>query len=128
MARYRNRGHVAGSTGRRKNDIEKAIEGIKSGYKINIFPEMKASWKVYPDHIGHMEYNGCFRCHNDRHASESGKLISKDCDLCHTILMQGPEGQEEAAQFNESLLFKHPVDAYGAEFEMLCADCHAALY
>ena len=112
----------------RKADIEKAIEGIKSGYRINIFPEMKASWKVYPDHIGHMEYNGCFRCHNDRHESASGKLVSKDCNLCHTILMQGPEGQEDAAPFNETLVFKHPVDAYGAEFEMLCADCHAELY
>lgn len=112
----------------RKTDIQKAIAGIKSGYNKNIFPVMKASWKHYPDQIGHMEYNGCFRCHNDRHESESGKLISKDCNLCHTILMQGPEGQEEAASFNESLVFKHPEDIYGAEFEMLCADCHGELY
>jgi nitrate/TMAO reductase-like tetraheme cytochrome c subunit len=109
-------------------DIEQAIAGVKEGFSKNIFPYMKASWKVYPDQIGHMEYNGCFRCHNDRHENESGNLISKDCNLCHTILMQGPQGQEEAAPFNESLTFKHPVDAYGAEFEMLCSECHSSLY
>lgn len=111
-----------------KADIDRAIAGIKEGFSKNIFPEMKASWSVYPDQIGHMEYNGCFRCHNDRHASESGEIISKDCNLCHTIMMQGPAGEEEAALFNESLTFKHPVDVYGAEVEMLCSDCHNQLY
>jgi hypothetical protein len=111
-----------------KVDIETAIAGIKDAYSKNIFPEMKASWKYYPDQIGHMEYNGCFRCHNDRHTSTSGKTITKDCDLCHTILMQGPEGLEEAALFNSSLEFKHPIDIDGAEKEMLCSDCHSELY
>lgn len=112
----------------RKLEIDQAIVGLKESYSKNIFPEMKASWDVYPDQIGHMEYNGCFRCHNDRHTSESGKVISKDCNLCHTILMQGPEGQEEAAPFNSSLEFLHPIDIDGAEKEMLCADCHRDLY
>ncbi len=111
-----------------KADIEQAIAGIKDAYSVNIFPEMKASWKYYPDQIGHMEYNGCFRCHNDRHTSKNGKTISKDCNLCHTILMQGPEGNEEAALFNSSLEFKHPIDIDGAEKEMLCSDCHGDLY
>jgi len=108
--------------------IEQAILGLKESFSKNIFPEMKASWDVYPDQIGHMEYNGCFRCHNDRHKSQGGKVISKDCNLCHTILMQGPEGEEDAALFNSSLEFKHPIDIDGAEKEMLCSDCHRDLY
>ena len=108
--------------------IEQAIAGLKDAYSKNIFPEMKAGWNVYPDQIGHMEYNGCFRCHNDRHTSETGKLISKDCNLCHNIMMQGPEGEEEASPFNESLEFRHPIDIDGAEKEMLCSDCHSDLY
>ena len=61
-----------------KSDIEQAIAGMKDLYSKNIFPYMKASWNVYPDQIGHMEYNGCFRCHNDRHEAADGSLISKD--------------------------------------------------
>ncbi len=110
------------------DEVNQAITGLKVAYSQNIFPEMKAAWNVYPDQIGHMEYNGCFRCHNDRHSSTSGKLISKDCNLCHTILMQGPDGEEQAALFNESLVFTHPVDIDGAENEMLCSDCHRELY
>ena len=108
----------------RKNQIDKAIIGLREAYSKNIFPEMKASWDVYPDQIGHMEYNGCFRCHNNRHESEGGKLISKDCNLCHTILMQGPEGKETAAPFDQYLDFKHPVDVYGAEIEMPVSYTH----
>lgn len=111
-----------------KIQIEKAIAGLKDGYSKNIFPEMKASWAAYPDQIGHIEYNGCFRCHNDRHATESGKVISKDCNLCHTILTQGIAGEEESVPLNSSLEFKHPVDIDQAWKEMLCSDCHSALY
>ena len=88
---------------------------------------MKASWEAYPDHIGHMEANGCFRCHNGKHASETGKTISNDCDLCHSIMMQGTPGSEEVALFNSSLEFKHP---HGDESwkEMACIECHKKLY
>ncbi len=111
-----------------KIQIEQAIAGLKEGYHKNIFPEMKASWAAYPDQIGHIVYNGCFRCHNDRHASDEGKVISRDCNLCHTILMQGPAGAEEASQFNGFLEFKHPEDIDQAWKEMLCSECHSALY
>ncbi len=112
----------------KREDINKAIAGIKDGYSKNMFPEMKATWKAYPDQIGHIVYNGCFRCHNDRHASSEGTLISKDCNLCHTILLQGPADAVEAAEFNSSLDFKHPEDIDEAWKEMLCSECHSALY
>ncbi len=67
----------------RKADIEKAIVEIQDGYSNNIFPAMKASWKAYPNNIGHLETDGCYRCHNDRHTTTKGKVISKDCNLCH---------------------------------------------
>jgi hypothetical protein len=112
----------------RKADIDKAIDGILAGYAKNIFPEMKASWDAYPDHIGHIEYGGCFRCHNDKHQSESGKVISRDCNLCHNILTQGTKDNPEVAPFNSKLEFKHPVDISDAWKEMACTDCHRKLY
>lgn len=111
-----------------EQQIKKAIGGIKKGFSENVFPEMKVTWRVYPDHIGHIEYNGCFRCHNDTHSSKSGKTISKDCNLCHTILQQGKPDGRMVARFNESLEFKHPENIDGMWKESLCSDCHSYLY
>lgn len=108
--------------------LQQATDAIIAGYSKNVFPEMKASWDVYPVHIGHVEFNGCFRCHNGNHESESGQLISRDCDLCHTILAQGSVGNFETTTIDKSLEFKHPVDIDEAWKEMACSDCHRYLY
>ncbi|MCU4163558.1 NapC/NirT family cytochrome c [Carboxylicivirga caseinilyticus] len=108
--------------------IDKAVTGITNGYLNNIFPEMGANWDVYPDHIGHLEFNGCFRCHNDTHESISGKRITKDCNACHTILAQGTNDNLETATINESLDFYHPVDIGTDWKDYLCIDCHRYLY
>jgi len=109
--------------------IAQAVKGLQAGFNKNIFPEMNASWDAYPDHIGHMEFNGCFRCHNDTHATADGeKKISRDCNLCHDILLQGKDSSIEVAPFNSHLEFKHPVDIDQAWKEMPCSDCHRSMY
>jgi len=108
--------------------IDQAIEGLLAAYNKNIFPEMKASWDAYPNHIGHSEFNGCFRCHNGNHESEDGKVISRDCNLCHIILAQGNAQNFETTPIDLPLEFKHPVDIDEAWKEMACADCHRYLY
>lgn len=112
----------------KKPDIEAAILEIQDGYSNNIFPFMKASWKAYPNNIGHMESDGCFRCHNDRHTSEKGKVISKDCNMCHAILAQGTGGNIEYSKSFEPLEFKHPVDIDEAWRTEMCSSCHSQLY
>lgn len=108
--------------------VDKAIEGFMIGFSKNIFPEMKVSWDVYPNHIGHIEYNGCFRCHNGNHVSADNVVISRDCNLCHTILAQGTKEDYKVTSINESLEFKHPVDIDEAWKEFACSDCHRNLY
>jgi len=108
--------------------IDQAIDGFLAGYSKNIFPEMKANWDAYPNHIGHSEFNGCFRCHNGNHESEDGQVISRDCNLCHTILAQGDNESYETTTIDNSLEFIHPVDIDEAWKEMACADCHRYLY
>lgn len=108
--------------------IDQAIDGFLAGYSKNIFPEMKANWDAYPNHIGHSEFNGCFRCHNGNHESVDGQVISRDCNLCHTILAQGDNESYETTTIDNSLEFKHPVDIDEAWKEMACADCHRYLY
>lgn len=110
-----------------KSLVEKAVVGLQKEYAKNIFPEMKVRWDQYPNHIGHVEFNGCFRCHNDMHASEDGKVISKDCNQCHYITGQGPADNLELASINERLEFQHPTDIDEMWKDMLCTDCHTGL-
>ncbi len=68
--------------------LELAIAGVQAVYSENVFPEMKIEWGTYPNHIGHMEDMGCFRCHDEEHETEAGEVISMDCETCHVILAE----------------------------------------
>jgi len=46
---------------------------------------MKVSWGSYANNIGHMDFPGCFRCHDDSHKAKDGTTISQDCSTCHTL-------------------------------------------
>jgi hypothetical protein len=69
----------------RPQDLEKAVVGAQQAYKRNVFPEMNVQFGTYPNNVGHMDFPGCFRCHDDNHQSKDGKKISQDCDTCHKI-------------------------------------------
>jgi NapC/NirT cytochrome c family, N-terminal region len=66
--------------------LTNAVEGAKAIYAQNIFPDMKVTWGVHPNNIGHMEFPGCFRCHDGNHVAEGGKTIPNDCSTCHDLL------------------------------------------
>ena len=108
--------------------IEEAIYAMQSDFQKNIFPEMKVRWDVYPNHIGHVESNGCHRCHSNKHLSVSGKVISRDCNLCHLINAQGQPGNMEVSTTFESLDFRHPVDIKEKWKTTFCSECHKELY
>lgn len=112
----------------RKAEIDQSVKEIQNGYANNIFPYMKADWRKYPNNIGHMEYDGCFRCHNDRHAADNGKVISKDCNLCHVIQAQGRPDSLQFSNSLEALEFRHPVDTDDAWKTESCSSCHSQLY
>jgi nitrate/TMAO reductase-like tetraheme cytochrome c subunit len=107
--------------------INKAIVGLQKEYKKNIFPEMAVRWDEYPNNIGHLEFMGCFRCHSDTHEAKSGEVISKNCNLCHTISAQGPTDNLQTANYNQALEFKHPEDIGDDWKEGVCIDCHTGL-
>ncbi len=108
--------------------IEKAIIGIQDEFNQNIFPEMKVSWKAYHNNIGHLEFNGCFRCHNDKHSTSDGRVISMDCNLCHSIVAQGVPDTLQIGSIYDELEFVHPNDPYGDWKEYRCVECHVDLY
>jgi hypothetical protein len=112
----------------RAEDVDKAIAGIINEFSQNIFPEMGASWDEYESHIGHKTYDGCFRCHGGNHKSQDGRVISRDCNICHTIVYQGNPGNEQLGSIKEALEFQHPKDLEEGWEEDLCSECHRYLY
>jgi hypothetical protein len=112
----------------RKADIDKAIAGIQEAFSLNVFPYMRATSNNYLNHIGHLESDGCFRCHSDRHKSTKGKTITKDCNLCHTIVAQGATGKVQYSPINEVLGFIHPIDVKDNWKTYNCTECHRVLY
>jgi nitrate/TMAO reductase-like tetraheme cytochrome c subunit len=69
-----------------RDQVNAAAQRLVSIYDRNVFPEMKVTWGTYPNNIGHMDYPGCFRCHDGSHTTKAGKTLSNDCSLCHNLL------------------------------------------
>ena len=103
------------------DSIKNAVAELQRIYDTTFFPTMKVNWKTHPNDIGHMYYPGCFRCHDGNHVSKDGRVISKDCNSCHTLLDQ-EEGAAHLVQM-QAQTFKHPVDI-GDLTAVNCADCH----
>jgi nitrate/TMAO reductase-like tetraheme cytochrome c subunit len=68
--------------------VETSAEAVSQIYLRNVFPNMKITWGTYPNNLGHEDFLGCFRCHDGNHKSADGKLISDDCEACHSVLAQ----------------------------------------
>ena len=109
----------------RRDAVDHAIGVVKDIYRTEFFPEMKVDWRTYPNHLGHMESPGCFRCHDGLHIASSGKRISSDCRTCHTF-----QYRQEDPKVIVERTFDHPLKINGAwkglgpHEGMLCTDCH----
>ena len=109
---------------KRSKDIEASIKQIQTIYDKNFFPEMNVRWDKYHDNIGHLEFPGCFRCHDGKHVTDEGKPISHECDGCHLIMAQGTNADSVATLSREALEFEHPVDIDEAWRDTGCFECH----
>jgi hypothetical protein len=107
----------------KEKEVEKAVHELYNIYMRNYFPEMKANWKNYPVNIGHLYSPGCFRCHDGKHISPEGKVITNDCQACHIINYQRPPSGEEYVS-STGLDFIHPggIDKLAQKKE--CYTCH----
>jgi len=107
----------------KREKLNRAIEEVQKIYSRNYFPEMNVSWKKFPDQIGHLYYTGCFRCHDGKHVSDDGKVISKECNVCHVVLAQ--KFEKDLLRLSlEGIDYIHPVQIGNAWMEMNCSDCH----
>jgi len=75
----------------RATDISDAATALGDIYSVNVFPQMQVWWNTYPEHIGHQNSEGCYRCHGKRLRTADREHISRDCDTCHTVLAEREE-------------------------------------
>jgi hypothetical protein len=85
LERFYQSGNAAAGAARR-DEIARAAKAVVAIYRRNIFPQMHVTWGTYPNNLGHMDFPGCFRCHDGSHATPGGKAIPNDCNTCHQTL------------------------------------------
>jgi hypothetical protein len=66
-----------------EGELTRSITALQNVYRRNVFPSMKVTFGVYPDNIGHITSNGCFRCHDGGHTASDGSTINAECEYCH---------------------------------------------
>jgi Cytochrome c7 and related cytochrome c len=70
----------------RRTLVQQSAEEVAAVYLRNVFPSMKLTWGTHPNNLGHMDFPGCFRCHDGSHTSADGQTIPNDCTTCHNLL------------------------------------------
>lgn len=78
----------------RQKDVEAGGAAILKVFSDNVFPEMKVTWGSYPNNLGHTDFPGCFRCHDNRAGSEEGVKLARNCNSCHKLLAIKKEAPE----------------------------------
>jgi hypothetical protein len=78
----------------RKSAVETAVHGVEKVYADNVFPSMGIAWDTYPNHLGHQQSPGCFRCHDEELTTKEGETVSQNCSTCHIPLAIEEENPE----------------------------------
>jgi hypothetical protein len=75
----------------KKDAVLAAAHALTEAWGRNVWPQMNIGWGTYPSQIGHEQTTGCWRCHDENHATKDGKTITQDCDTCHAVLADGEQ-------------------------------------
>ncbi len=78
----------------RADDITAVATVLGDIYSVNIFPQMNVWWDTYPNHIGHEQSDGCFRCHRRSMRTADREQLSNDCENCHVLLAEEEENPD----------------------------------
>jgi hypothetical protein len=68
--------------------ITAAGKALGQIYAWNVFPKMKVTWGTHPNNLGHADEKGCWRCHNNQHATDDGQKVGRKCKTCHVVLAE----------------------------------------
>jgi hypothetical protein len=107
----------------KQDAIKGAVTEVQRIFQTYFFPEMKTDWQTHTNNIGHLYSLGCFRCHDGEHVSNTGKVISNNCNVCHTTIFDSAAPPDQNVKTGA---FKHPVDLGALADEHKCDYCHKA--
>jgi nitrate/TMAO reductase-like tetraheme cytochrome c subunit len=83
----------------RSEVVQQAADAAALIYGRTNFPGMNTGWETHPNHIGHDDFPGCWRCHDDELATEDGEhVIPMECDNCHVFLVEDAETPPDIAE------------------------------
>ena len=105
----------------KQDSIKGAVTEVQRIFQTYFFPEMKTDWQTHPNNIGHLYSSGCFRCHDGEHVSNTGKVITNNCNVCHTVIYDSAAPPEKNVKTGP---FQHPVDLGALADEHKCDYCH----
>ena len=105
----------------KQDAIKGAVTEVQRVFETYFFPEMKTDWQTHPNNIGHLYSSGCFRCHDGEHVSNTGKVITNNCNVCHTVIFDSAAPPEKNVKTGP---FQHPVDLGALADEHKCDYCH----
>jgi nitrate/TMAO reductase-like tetraheme cytochrome c subunit len=121
--------------------IATAIDQIKVIYRLSATPDMQVTAKTYPNNMGHLDWPGCFRCHDGGHyqvvnGAATKKVIPSACNTCHTFPQIGPAvasmplGEPPSTHASDPLwVFNHKSVATDVDpGRQTCGECHARDY
>ncbi|MGD8440296.1 MAG: NapC/NirT family cytochrome c [Holophagae bacterium] len=81
--------------------VRRGAESAAAVYGRTVFPAMETNWETHPNHIGHEQSPGCWRCHDSEMATEDGEhVIPMDCDNCHVFLVEDAPEPIDLAELN----------------------------
>ena len=110
--------------------IKNAVAEIQSIYDRTVFHEQEIDWTTYPNHLGHIDAPGCFRCHDGKHLNQDEEAVRLECNVCHAIpvvasaddflttieISRGPEP--------ESHLNPNWISLHNQAIAPSCSNCH----
>jgi hypothetical protein len=117
--------------------IDQAKAELKVLYRQSATPDMKVTAASYPDNLGHLDFPGCFRCHDGGHflikdGAVTSEVIPYTCDTCHTFPQIGtaiaslPLGQPPSTHADPLYVFNHKDVATSVDpGNQTCGECHA---
>ncbi len=84
--------------------VEEGADAAARIYGRTVFPAMGTNWETHSNDIGHDDFPGCMRCHDDEMATADGEhVIPQDCDNCHVFLVEdSPDPPDLAMLINGS--------------------------
>ncbi len=106
----------------RAGDVKKLIAQTQRIFRHSFFPDMRVTWRTYANNVGHLMFAGCFRCHDGKHVSADGKVISRNCSACHVFLERANPSETQPLLREGS--FTHPIALKGEHATMNCDRCH----